>query len=242
MKWCGKYEIQGHDTDFQGMGRASSVVEYMQEAARKHLDVCDSALEELENNSAVFVLCRLTLGYHASVKVNDIVSIETWPGITRGVSYPRYTKMYKDSQTVAELSTVWTTINTETRRIIKLGDILSGVAEAETLSMEVSPRMRIPQTADLLLSGQYKVGYWVCDTNGHMNNVRYIDMFCDHLNEGLKSKRITNIDITYVNEAPMGEVLKIYASRQGDDGKYYLRAIRSDGKTCSEAEFTVKEL
>ena len=91
----------------------------------------------------------------------------------------------------------------------------------------------------LTLVGEYFASYSVCDVNGHMNNVRYIDMFTDYLRGGLYNKRITNIDIAFVSEAPMGEILKVYASREVDDGKYYMRAVRSDGKVCAEAEFIV---
>lgn len=243
MKWYGKFEIQGHDTDFQETAKASSVVEYMQEAARKHLDICTSTLDELKRNNSVFVLCRLTLANYKSLKANDEVTVETWASTSHGVSYPRYTKMHKDNELAAELATVWTTINTETRRIVKMGDVIDKIAEqGEPLSMGIPPRMKFPQTATLSLMAEYYVGYSVCDVNGHMNNVRYVDMFTDYLRDGLKNKRITNIDIAYINEAPMGETLKIYTSQEVDDGKYYLRAVRSDGKICAEAEFIIDEI
>ncbi len=239
MKWLGKFEIQSHDTDFQGICKAASVVEYMQEAARKHLDVCISTLNELKRNNAAFVLCRLTLANYGSLTVNDEIMVETWASSTHGASYPRFTKMYRDDQIVAELATVWTTINMDTRRIIKMGDVLDKIAETDTLSMDMMPRMRIPSNVLLTLVGEYFASYSVCDVNGHMNNVRYIDMFTDYLRGGLYNKRITNIDIAFISEAPMGDILKVYASREVDDGKYYMRAVRSDGKVCAEAEFIV---
>ena len=242
MKWLGKFETQGHDTDFQGIVKAASVVEYMQEAARKHLDICHSTLDELKRNDAVFVLCRLTLANYGTLYSDDEIMVETWAASSHGASYPRYTKMFKDDRMIAELATVWTTINADTRRIVKMGDIIDKIAEPDSLSMDMMPRMKIPQAVTLSLVGEYNVGYSVCDVNGHLTNVIYIDMFCDHLRDGLKNRRITNIDIAYINEAPMGEILKVYTSREVDDGKYYLRAVRSDGKICAEAEFIIDSI
>ena len=236
MRWVGNFQIHGHDMDFQGVAKASSVVEYMQEAARKHVDICPSVLKSIKENNAVFVLSRLVLSNYKSLRADDELIVETWAAKSHGVSYPRYTKMYMEGRLTAEMAAIWTTINAETRRIVRMGDVMDTIAISDELSMDIPARLRIPQNLTMYLMGEYRVNYSVCDSNKHMNNVRYVDMFSDYIGEDLKNKRITNVDITYVSEAAMGETLRIYSSKDVDDGRYYLRAVRSDDKVCAEAQ------
>ena len=142
---------------------------------------------------------------------------------------------------VAEIAGVWTSIDAGTHRLVRMGEELDRIAEEGELSFEVS-RFKMPQTVQLSLMGEYNIGYSVCDVNCHMNNVRYIDMFSDFIPGGLGGKRIVNADVYYVNEAPMGDCLKIYVSREVDDGKYYFRSVRGDGKVCAEAEFIIDKI
>ena len=48
------------------------------------------------------------------------------------------------------------------------------------------------------------------------------------------------ISISFQNEAPLGEVLKVY--RAVEDDTYYVRTIREDGKINSEAEVIVEKI
>ena len=243
MKWLGKFEIQSHDADFQRIAKASSLVKYMQEAARKQLEVSGPTEKDMAENHAAFVLCRLTLAIYSPVYPDSEALVETWACPSNRISYPRNTKMYVNDKMVAELAGVWTAIDTTaTRKFVRMGEVLDKIAEDEELSLDVDPRFKIPADINLSLVGEYNVGYSVCDVNHHMNNVRYIDMFSDYIIGGLNGKRITNADITFVNEAPMGDFLKIYASREVDDGKYYFRAYRGDGKVCAEAMFILDRI
>ncbi len=242
MKWLGNFEFGSHDMDYQGCAKASSVVEYMQEAARKHLEVAGPTSKEMKQNNSAFVVCRLTLANYASIYTDDKVLCETWACYSHGLSYPRCTKMYKNNRIAAELATVWTAVDTNTRRFVRMGEVLDRIAENDALSFEVTPRFKLPQNLNFSLVGEFSVGYMVCDENRHMNNVRYIDMFCEFIPGGLENKKITNVDISFVSEAPMGDILKVYATREVEDGKYYFKAIRSDGKVCTEAEFIVDRI
>ncbi len=242
MKWLGKFEFQSHDMDFQGVAKASSLVKYMQEAARKQLEVTGPTEKDMKANNSAFILCRLTLASYSDVRADDEALVETWACPSHGVSYPRNTKMYVNNRMVAELAGVWTVIDINTRRFVRMGEVLDKISEEDALSLDVTPRFKIPADIPLSLVGEYNIGYSVCDVNLHMNNVRYIDMFSDFIPGGLKSKRIINLDITYINEAPMGDFLKIYVSREIDDGKFYFRAFRGDGKVCAEAEFILDRI
>jgi len=242
MKWLGNFEFESHDTDFQEVVKISSVVEYMQEAARRHLEVCGPTAKQMKQNGTAFILSRTTIANYTPLYADSKVLVETWACYSHGLSLPRCTKMYHDDKIVAEMSTVWAVVDVNTHRFVRMGETLDKIAENDVLTLDVSPRFKLPADVGLSLVGEHNVGYSLCDTNKHMNNVRYIDMFSDFIPGGLEGSRIINVDIAYLNEAPMNDVLKIYVSKEVDDGKFYFRAVRSDTKVCAEAEFIIDRI
>jgi acyl-ACP thioesterase len=86
--------------------------------------------------------------------------------------------------------------------------------------------------------GNYTVYYSDTDQNRHMNNTRYPDMYSNFL--PLDGKRIRSMSIAYMNEAPLGEVLSVEMAE--NDGFYYFRTVRSDGKINSEAQIELCEI
>ena len=99
--------------------------------------------------------------------------------------------------------------------------------------------MRIPNELKLNLVGEYSVRYSDIDLNGHVNNTNYPDMFFNCLPKP-ESKILKSFAISYVNEAKMGDNLKIYVART--DGKYYMRSIHDDGRINAEAEFITENM
>jgi acyl-ACP thioesterase len=93
---------------------------------------------------------------------------------------------------------------------------------------------------ELHLVGERTVEYSDIDLNGHMNNTRYPDFLCGHIEGGMKGQRVISMGISFVNEAPLGEVLKVYAGQS--DGVYYLRTLRHDGSVNVEAEIITEAI
>ena len=71
-----------------------------------------------------------------------------------------------------------------------------------------------------------------------MNNTRYADMFWNFL-PGHEDKRIASIDISYLNEAPLGEEIEVYGGAGTEQNEYVFRTVRrSDGKVNALASVT----
>ena len=87
-------------------------------------------------------------------------------------------------------------------------------------------------------AGSYTVSYSDTDQNGHMNNTRYPDMYANFL--PLRNKRIKTVSIQYVSEAPIGETLAVYSCFE--DGVYYFKTVRADGKINSLASVELADL
>jgi medium-chain acyl-[acyl-carrier-protein] hydrolase len=136
---------------------------------------------------------------------------------------------------VARAISVWALIDTENRALVKVNDFDLGLPTLPPNDL-VLRAMKLPST--LMDIGGYGVHYGDVDQNRHMNNTKYPDMFSNFL--PLNGKMIESITINYSAEAQIGEKLRV--QRAEENGYYYFRTIRSDGRVNSEAEIKLVDI
>ena len=223
------FTVDIHDVDFNGVAKASAMMKYIQSAAELQLTDNGMSYKELKERRRAFVLSKIKMEFTDSVRAYEPLTAITFPCPSRGYSFLRCYKLKRDGVTVGRAVSVWALIDTADRSLIRVNDFDLGLETYDPIDMPLS-RIVIP--TELRELGEYTVGYGDTDQNRHMNNTRYPDMYANFL--PMLEKRIESITISYANEAPCGEVLRVQGAEC--DGIYYFRTIRQDGKLNSEAE------
>lgn len=224
-----------HDVDFNGVARASALMKYIQSAAQSQLTVNGMSYDELKRKNRVFVLSKIKMEFTDTIRAYEPLTAITYPANSRGYSFLRCYKLKKDGITVGRAVAVWALLDTETHGLVRVNDFDLGLTTYDVLDMPLS-RILIPR--DISPVGKYTVNYADTDQNRHMNNTRYPDMYSSFL--PLENRRIENITISYLSEAPMGDTLTV--ERAEADGVFYFRTISSDGKVNTEAEITLTDV
>ena len=100
--------------------------------------------------------------------------------------------------------------------------------------------MRLSPTLPMQAVGERQVFWSDTDFNRHMNNTRYPDVICDFLPpEAMEGKALSALSVSYMKEAPLGDVLQISRAPVPDtDGSYLFKAVRGDGEICFEAQIS----
>lgn len=236
MKWSEHYRINTHDCDPTGVVRPSLVQRYMQETANMQMKHEGPSNEELREMRLAFLLSRITVSTYAPLYAGDEIDVTSWGCESRGVSFNRCYQIRRNDEIVAEAASVWGLIGIDDHRIVRVGEVEMRFGIDEPLELE-STRVRIPRDLNPALVGERPVVYSDLDMNNHMNNTNYPDMFCDFIPE-MPGRRVANMAISYVNEAPLGELLKVYTVKSDD--VWYVRTVRSDGKVNAEAEIILE--
>jgi len=169
----------------------------------------------------------------------DKIRVDTWACEGRGAKFLRCSQIYRDDCLISELITTWALISRETHRFIRQGEIDFQFGTDEMLSLDMPARLNLPKDLDLILVGERTVYYGDIDLYGHMNNTNYPDMLCAFI-PSMKNKMVVRMSIGFLNEAPLGETLKIY--RGEEDGSYYFKTVRQDGEVGVEAELILDEI
>lgn len=228
-------EVDIHDVDFNGIARTSALMRYIQGAAQSQLTDNGLSYEALKERSRAFILSKIKMEFTEPVRAYERLCALTFPCESRGYSFLRCYGLEKDGKTIGRAVSVWALIDTDTRSLVKVSDFELGLATYSPLDMALT---RIAHPSEMIQVGTYKVLYGAIDQNRHMNNTVYPDMFSAFL--PLENKRIKTISISYLAEAAAEDTLTVLRGYQ--NGLYYFRTLRSDGKINAEAEIELCDI
>ena len=234
------YRINGfvdiHDVDYNGILRTSSALKYMQNAAQEQLNSRGLSYDELKRQNRAFILSKVKLEIYKPLYAYQPYTATTYPCESRGYSFLRCHSLERDGEVIARAASVWALIDTENRALVRVNDFELNLPLLPHNNV-VPDLIRAP--IDKLVSvGSFSVRYCDTDQNRHMNNTRYPDMYSEFL--PLENRMIRSLTIHYTNEAPIGENMRVL--RAENDGVYYFRSIRADGKINTEAKLELVEI
>ncbi len=227
--------VDVHDVDYNGIAKTSSIMKYLQTAAQDQLTAGGMSYDELKDMNKAFVLSRFKLEVTRPIYAYAPLTAITFPSESRGHGFVRCYGLMQDDITVARAISVWGLIDTETRSLVPVNEFELGLTLLPPVDMRFE-HFKLPST--LVDIGGYGVHYGDVDRNRHMNNTKYPDMYSSFL--PLDGKMISSISINYVNEAEIGEKLRV--QRAYEDGVYYFRTVRGDGKVNSGAKIELADI
>ena len=235
MEYRIKTEVDVHDVDFNGIAKTSSIMRYIQTAAQCQLTDIGLSYDNMRKLNRAFILSRIKLEIYKELPAYTPLTAITYACESRGYSFIRCYGLECDGEIVARGISVWALIDTESHALVKVNDFALDVPLLPKNELVLSA-MKLPST--LIDVGGYGVHYGDVDQNKHMNNTKYPDMYSNYM--PMENKRIHSITINYSNEAPIGEKLRV--QRAIENGYYYFRTIRSDGKINSEAQIELCDI
>lgn len=230
-----KTSVDVHDVDYNGIAKTSSIMRYIQTAAQCQLTDSGMSYGELKEKNRAFILSRFKLEVNEPLYEYSPLTAITFPCESRGYGFVRCYALMRDEITVARAISVWGLIDTESKALVPVNGFELGLTTLPPIDMRFE-HFRLPTS--LVDVGGYGVHYGDVDRNMHMNNTRYPDMYSNFL--PLEGKMISSISINYVNEAAIGEKLRV--QRAYEDGFYYFRTVRGDGKINSGAKIELRDI
>ena len=234
MKYTEKVEINNYDVDMNGAVRPTSLLAKLEEIGSHQMMEYPPSNDDLRKEGKGFILSRLVMEIHKEVTEGDFEG-QTWATDSRGLSFNRCYRLMKNGEVFAQIYTVWAFLDFNAGRLIRYEDVASqnigGEGDAP-FELTLPLRVRMPKTEEMSEVAKREVYYSDTDINGHMNNTKYLNMLCDFVPD-FKDKKLRGANISYVSEAPLGDVLSVLSKVEGDT--VYFRTVRSDKKVNCEA-------
>jgi acyl-ACP thioesterase len=206
-------QITYSDVDYTGKIKMSSLFELLAHLATQ--DAINLGMWNIEMmNQYGWVVSKQSLNLKDTIYLNDNIEITTYIGKGSLVIFPRYYIIKKNNKIVGEVSSIWTLIDLKNRRITAPKRIGLHIPE-----VEYDYQLEKPKTIDndeaMVLVNERQVLYSDIDTNGHMNNCRYIEWALDLIDlDVFKNKSIQYLAINYLKEIQPLKMVKLYLYKE----------------------------
>lgn len=234
------YRVRVIDTDMFGLCRASSIMDFMQEAATEHANCLDIGAVTLAQQHAIWMLVRMHYTLLRPIRGGERLHIRTWGRQPRAAFVTRDFEIYADEALVGRAVSVWVLGDLENHTLLRAEEILpSGRWNVPENPAKSPGKIRMP--AEMTDAGERRIGYSETDENGHANNTRYADYACDALHfERRRGQYVKKFQITYSAECLAGQTIYMRCAESAQTA--YVRGVDKDGKSHFDIRMELAEI
>lgn len=191
-----EYTIQSYDTNPRSTLRFSSLLKYMQQAAREDCDNRGATYNAMRELGVVFVLVRSAVSLKERIRCGESITLRTWQHFVKGVSMYRDYVFERNGEAIGSARTQWVLVEYETRKIVR-PSVLKWTIENYDENSGIEVAASLPPTGPFDHEYSGRVLYSLLDENNHLNNALYLDV----LEDGIENHRdIATVNLHYVSE------------------------------------------
>lgn len=181
----------------------------------------------------VWILLNWKVKRFKEIKWSERFKIKTWPAKHNSVFSIRNYEVYNEAgERVAIASTKWVLMDINTKKLVRdISDVAEKYVEYDKMLFEEDfPKLKEP--SDIEYTYKHIVQKRDIDTNGHINNVKYLEIAYEALpNDVYENAKFKNIDIMYKHSAFLGEEMRIGVDQNIVNGKEeYTIVMKSNDK------------
>ena len=188
----------------------------LQEAAIAHSAQAGYGVNDIPNTHLAWLLLNWKVEIKSYPILNDNITVKTWPRIfDKLYSYRDFEVYDENNNLIAIASSKWFAIDTESKRIRKLTpeitEAYGGITQKQVFESAFNEKIEVPE--ELKLKFNYTIQRRDLDTNGHVNNLHYIDYAFETIDEDIyNNTTFTNFEIIYKKEIKPNDTINCYYS------------------------------
>lgn len=230
LVWTEQHAVHTSDTDYRSKGKLSFVLDIMQRAADSAISALGLSVEKMMEARMGWMMITLDLEFERIPRQNDVLDVRTWSKGTKGALWHRDYRIFdKESLEIASARSIWALVDIDKRKILRPNALPVQVEPYIDDSVgEIPSKVTIPLDIPMEEAYTHEVRYSGLDNNGHLNNAKYGDLCCDTLSIAeWEGTELTRFRITYVQEAKLGDMIRISRSPLTSEG-IFLRGQEDD--------------
>ena len=213
------WHLLTRDCDMAGALRPGALLEMMQETAGTHAELLGVGRTALSVRGMAWVVTRMEVHLDRTPVLGETLSVETYPMPVRRWFYPRYF-IFRDGQEreIGCAASLWVLMNLQTRRVTKSDEVNSLMPDNSDLPAPLGLPAPVQEVGGVLETREFTPVYTDLDTNGHVNNCRYLDWCCNALGvDTLKGWELSRFMINYDLELRPGQQVRTELRRLAQD-------------------------
>ena len=211
-----QYRIKYTDIGPNNKITLKALVGTLQEAAISHSEQAGFGVSNIEKTNLAWLLLDWKVQIISYPSLNTTLTVKTWPRVfDKLYSYRDFEVYDENNNLVAIASSKWFAVDTKSKKILKLTPKVTE-AYGEPVSKCVfentfEEKIKIPELLDLNFN--YIIQRRDIDTNGHVNNLNYIDFALETLSDDIFNNTVFhNLEVIYKKEIKLNEKINCFYS------------------------------
>jgi acyl-ACP thioesterase len=226
--WTERFRVRSYEMDGLGAARASTITNYLQEAAANHAAALGWAITDAaEDQRQNWMLVRLQLRLHRWPRWRDEIEVETWPSAIEGlIAHREFSVRSAGGEEIGAATSAWMMVDLERRRATRLPRALHGFPFLDRPRPIESPFPKIVVPEDVETVERFSVRRADLDINGHANQASYVEWACETVPEEVwRTARPTELAVAFRSEVRGGDVVE--SRRIGTADGAHVHQLRS---------------
>lgn len=219
--------VSNKDVDNIGNMKPFSILDKFQDLAGEHADIIGVGFNDLIKQNLAWIVMYETIEVVNRLPKNDeLIKIITWPKPQYKLEFEREYEIRDelDNLLVKGISN-WAVLDINKRRIARADSIIfNGEYINQTNYPNKVPRRLNLACDEFISTTYYEVADIDIDSNGHMNNAKYIDAVYNLFYKKIDT-RFKKLQIAFIHEARLGQIIKINYYKNEDNNDAFIGYI-----------------
>lgn len=206
-----EYKINIFDVDSEHKCKFSSLVDFLWDVVISQSDYLGETKEGFVQNQCIWVLLKYDITIYEYPKFRDTITVDTKVlGSKKFYGYRQNTIRNSEGKVIGEAFSTAILIDFEKRRPMRISSTQSEIYGLNGELAEVPTLDDLPKIQKEDYKKDYPVRYSDIDSNGHVNNVKYMEMAVDTLPRYILNEyNLFNIKVLFKKETTDGDTLHI---------------------------------
>lgn len=204
-------EIAFRDCDNKGRVKLSTLMSFVADIGGEDYTSKGFSHDFLWENGFVFLLSRMTVRVHNYFHAYEPIVVETFERGVKGPLFHRdFEMLCQNGEVGVSAHSAWILCDPKSRKILRPSDCPKETPDNFGMEIDCSEPLKIRMPKDMEYVRTREIYYSDLDCNGHTYNAVYADIAYDSLPFATAQKTLRDFSINFVNEARVGDTLKIY--------------------------------
>lgn len=206
-----EYKINIFDVDSEHKCKFSSLVDFLWDVVISQSDYLGETKGGFVQNQCIWVLLKYDITIYEYPKFRDTITVDTKVlGSKKFYGYRQNTIRNSEGKVIGEAFSTAILIDFEKRRPMRISSTQSEIYGLNGELAEVPTLDDLPKIQKEDYKKDYPVRYSDIDSNGHVNNVKYMEMAVDTLPRYILNEyNLFNIKVLFKKETTDGDTLHI---------------------------------
>ncbi|MBE6067340.1 MAG: acyl-ACP thioesterase [Clostridium lundense] len=237
-----EYEIHFYEVDYKGRALFTSLMNYFGDISSKQSEDRNMGIDYLKKVNMAWVLYKWNVKIHRYPIYREKIIARTVPySFRKFYAYRKFYILDIEGNVLVEADSLWFLIDIETRKPVRVQEeMYTGYCLSKDDNEVIDiPRITAPNESDFCKT--FDVRYSDIDTNGHVNNSKYISWILEAVPLNIVTQySLSNLIITYEKETTYGEVIDSCVEVREVDGKAVCKhkILDKEGSELTVAETT----